>query len=561
MAKLPPARSALVRIVDGVYSALWPREALLREHARRMLASNAWPSTSRSRSNAYRSFVGAGGSPLADNDDNLAELREQSRGLVRGNPIAAGAILGKVGPVIGVGLSPNAAPMRKVLGLTDEQAEELSSEMETQWRLHADSLDFSASRDANAAELLGRAFQAMLESGDALLVRRSVQRKGGLFSTCWTLIEGDRLCNPDGTGDTFGDATHPAIVSGVEFAIGDTDGTPVAYHVCSSHPGDYAARSQTWSRIPARDADDNQVVLHLARKARPGQVRGIPDLAPVIEILGQCTKLNEAELQSAVIGALMAVAVTTKGAEGIATGVNPSFESTTSTDGHADEKQIPAGAMFDLDVGEDIKQIESNRPSPLIEPFLMALYRQIGPALQMPVEVLIKHFQSSYSAARAALADFWDYVLRERFWLACHVCAPWYAATISEAVARKYLDLPGFFSSPLRRAAWLNVGAWLGTAQPQLDPLKEVNAAQARVDGLFSNREIEAPSLVGQPWETIVEGSARERAKIRKLGLPTGKQIGESIETESTANRPGAPVAPSHDEQPGEDDVAEGRRG
>lgn len=51
-----------------------------------------------------------------------------------------------------------------------------------------------------------------------------------------------------------------------------------------------------------------------------------------------------------------------------------------------------------------------------------------------------------------------------------------YEEFITEAVARGRLQAPGFFLDPAIRAAWCGT-EWYGTAQGQIDPLKEAKAA------------------------------------------------------------------------------------
>ena len=42
-------------------------------------------------------------------------------------------------------------------------------------------------------------------------------------------------------------------------------------------------------------------------------------------------------------------------------------------------------------------------PNTAFDPFMTAILRQVGVALELPFEILTKHFQSSYSAARGAM--------------------------------------------------------------------------------------------------------------------------------------------------------------
>src|SRR5690606_12542726 len=115
------------------------------------------------------------------------------------------------------------------------------------------------------------------------------------------------------------------------------------------------------------------------------------------------------------------------------------------------------------------------RPNAGFDPFVLAVLRQIGVALELPYEVLIKHFTSSYSAARAALLDAWRFFRRRRAWLARKFCQPVYEAWLADAVATGLVDAPGFFADPVRRASWCGA-RWIGDAPGQIDPQKEVDA-------------------------------------------------------------------------------------
>ncbi len=98
----------------------------------------------------------------------------------------------------------------------------------------------------------------------------------------------------------------------------------------------------------------------------------------------------------------------------------------------------------------------------------MALCRQVRVALELPYEILIKHFTASYSASRAALETAWQFFRRRRTWVARRFCQPVYEWVITEAVARGRLVAPGFLEDPLIRRAWLGA-YWNGPARISLD--------------------------------------------------------------------------------------------
>jgi lambda family phage portal protein len=171
------------------------------------------------------------------------------------------------------------------------------------------------------------------------------------------------------------------------------------------------------------------------------------------------------------------------------------------------------GSIVDLKQGESIEDANPGRPNQAFDPFVLALCRQVGMALELPYEVLIKHFTASYSAARAALLEAWTFYLARRKWLVNHFCAPVYEAWMWEAVARGYLYAPGFTSDPFIRQAYLQA-EWIGPTQGQIDPMKEVDAAGKRMELKLSTHSEECMSLMGNDWETKVPQIKREEEMV-----------------------------------------------
>lgn len=58
------------------------------------------------------------------------------------------------------------------------------------------------------------------------------------------------------------------------------------------------------------------------------------------------------------------------------------------------------------------------RPNTAFDGFVVAICRQIGAALEIPYELLVKNFNASYSASRGALLEAWKMFRMYRTWLA-----------------------------------------------------------------------------------------------------------------------------------------------
>ena len=120
---------------------------------------------------------------------------------------------------------------------------------------------------------------------------------------------------------------------------------------------------------------------------------------------------------------------------------------------NADQSSIELGpgAIIDLNPGEEVQFADPKHPNTGYDDFTNATIRLIGAGLEIPPEVMMKQFTTSYSAARGALNEFWRTCSMQRDWFTDDFCQPVYEEWFAEAVARGRIHAPGF--SPTRRGA------------------------------------------------------------------------------------------------------------
>lgn len=450
------------------------------------------------------------GSADADTIPDLRILRARSRDLRRNSPLVAGGIQTHLDSTVGPGLQARSTIDAKFLGLTDEAADEWEDRADRIWRLWAESLACDVHRRHRFGGIQRLAFGAVLDSGDVLGVRRFVDRPGDPLSTRVQIIEADRVSNPNYAADT------DRLISGVEM---DEHGAPVGYHVSSRHPGDFILGAITWKKLPAFGARSGMpIVLHLGEFDRPGQTRGVPILAPVIECLKQLTRYTNAELQAAVLNALFTVFITTKAADGSPGSLQPVEEEEDPSGLPDSQVKLGQGLIAELAPGEDVKFADPKRPNQQFDAFVRALANQIGVAIGLPFELLIKHFASSYSASRAALLEAWRGFFRRREWFTANFCQPVREWVITEAIIKGMLSAPGFFEDPLIRQAWL-AAIWTGPVQGQIDPLAEVQASELRMELGVTTLEQETAQLTGGDWERNHRQRVKEHTMRARDGL------------------------------------------
>lgn len=498
-------------ILDRVVEFVSPQRALARLQARaKMAVAGQWLG-GRSDRRATSGWKPISGDADADTLFDLPTMRDRSRDLVRNNPLALGAVNTVTTTVIGTGLALSANPDGEYLGLNPEETRLLKEAMQREFSYWAGSASESdASRTLTFYAQQELAFRSALESGDVFALLPMKARTGCIYETRVRLIEADRCNNKDNVRDTS------ALAGGIAT---DTDGAPTDYHFMKTHPGNIdGLKGAEWVVVPAfGPKTGRRNVIHLFDKRRPDQRRGIPYLAPVIESLKQLGDYSEAEITAAVVSGMFTVFINTESGEGLDTG-----DSSNSAAGS--DVKMGYGAIIDLAKGEQVSTANPGRPNAAFDPFVQAILRQVGVALELPFELLIKHFTSSYTAARAAILEAWRFFRKRRTWVADMYCQPIYEAVMEEAAARGRIDLPGFFDDPAIRAAYLR-SDWIGDAPGQLDELKEVQAARERIEGRLSNHEIEAMKMQGLEWGPMHAKLAEELKTSREMGTEPAPKV------------------------------------
>jgi lambda family phage portal protein len=259
-------------------------------------------------------------------------------------------------------------------------------------------------------------------------------------------------------------------------------------------------------------------------------------------MLKQFANYTDSELHAAVVSSLLTVFVKSPTGSPNISMSGPNGQVQSQTQINTDGLELGSGAILGLAPGEEIEIVDPKRPNTAAESFLRAMAEQIGVAIELPYEILLKHFTASYSAARAALLEAWRFFLRSRSWLAEEYCQPIWEAVITEAVARGRLAAPGFFTDPLVRMAYLGC-EWTGDSMGQIQPVQEVEAAAMKVKEGFSTKAKETASLTGGDWER----DEKQRAKEQKIEAP---RIAAQIAVETP---PTAPAAPTPDDNNADD--------
>lgn len=510
--KEKPSRHPLMQqnMLDKAIAYVAPKMAQQRMMARAQLAlAGGYTGARRDRSQLSGWNPGTG-SPTTDIISDLPELRARSRDQMRNAPVAVGALNTSVSHIVGTGLACTPAINFKFLGLSEEAAKAWCANTRFRFETWASSTDCDLARNLDFYDQQSLAQRTWFESGDGFVLTPRVSRAGRPARLALQLLEADRVCNPNRTPDT------DTLIDGMELA--EETGETVAVHVARKHPGDYRSTGNTWTRVPVRGAQTGRRnVLYLGEPLRPGQARGVPWIAPIIEPLKQLNRWTDNELNAAVSSSIFSIFFKMD-ADAFDTLFNDDDQgSLLDTASKNRTKPQESGQAVNLLPGESVETASMNRPNPEFDPFWTAMVRQIGMALEVPYEVLVMHFQSSYSAARGALLMAWKFYKRRRDMLAKKFCQPVYELWLADEVAEGRISAPGFFADDVVRAAWCKA-VWTGDGPGSIDPQKEVAAARERVEMEISTLDAESMLHDGVDWETKHAQRTREVAAQKRDG-------------------------------------------
>lgn len=469
---------------------------------------------------ALKGFNAPSGSAHEDIDFHNFTLRQRARMLYMAAPIATSAIKSNRTNVVGVGLRLQSRIDREVLGMSVEQAEAWEKATEREFRLWAENkraCDATGLNDFYGLQQL--ALITWLLSGDCIGVLKQYETtRLQPYALHVHLIEADRIATPGGYGAgmsvSYTTGKNPdngnTIFDGVEV---DKNGMVAAYHIRSSYPFEVGAPTTTWARVPAyQEHTGLPNIIHVMDSERCEQYRGVTYLAQVIEPLLQLRRYTESELMAAIVESFFTAFIKTEAHTDDMPFNQVEGNSPAEPQG-PNEYSMGPGQINVMQPGEDVTFANPTRPAGGFDKFVQAICSQIGAALEIPADLLLKKFNASYSASRAALLEAWKAFKMRRDWLARDFCHPIYEVFMSEAIARGRITAPGFFVNPQIRAAYLG-SEWLGPSQGQLDPVKEITAEILACSEGFSTHEQSTVRLNGGKWDSNVEQLRRENEKL-----------------------------------------------
>jgi lambda family phage portal protein len=444
--------------------------------------------------------------------------------LARNDGWIASGLTKKVDAIIGSQWRLNARPNWKALGITRDQAELLADQIEAEWRAFAEDHEFyiDASRKMNFSGLLALAYRHRMLDGEALAIMDWRPEIGCPYATCVQVIDPDRLSNAYLSQDTN------EVRDGVK--VGQR-GEPLGYFIRDVHPGDFyvgnTIDNARWTFYPRSLGHGRRVVIHAFVAERAGQVRGTSMMASLIKKIKNLSRYDEAELQAALINAVMAAIIESpfdheqlkEALDGGEIEEMSKYQEARLNFYEDTPIQLGGAKTIFTYPGEKVQFTKPEHPNAVFENYIRSGLRNVASVLGLTYEQLSGDWsQSNYSSARGALIEAWRGFYAERDAFALQAAQPIYTCWLEEAIDKGRIKLPqgapDFYAG---RAAWCQA-SWTGPGRGWVDPFKEAQASGLRLALGLSTYEKECAEQ-GEDYRENIAQIARENQQMEALGL------------------------------------------
>lgn len=297
------------------------------------------------------------------------------------------------------------------------------------------------------------------------------------------------------------------IRSGIEL---DDYLRPAAYWIERKTPDGYTAADP--ERVPAKN------ILHLWQKKYTDQIRGISDLAVIIDRLKKMDEYLSAETTAAFIAACFSVFITQNNLSvGIPNGCMPGGVNGKGKNQDKPEPltNIRPGMITHLAPGEDVKAANPGRSATTAQEYINLHERMAGSGMGLSYEMTSRDFNSSsYSSARQGNLEDRRTFQPMQNWMITHFCMPVYRQFMDAAVLSGKLSISDYFQ---HREKYQQV-EWIAPGWQSIDPLKEAQADILSLqNGLLTMSQQCAEH--GSDWRDQITQMAKEKEYAETMGL------------------------------------------
>lgn len=426
----------------------------------------------------------------------LRNLRSRSRSAVRNDPYAANVIDKRVSNLIGTGITPHPRLLDKAI----------RKGMQELWEDWVDDADADQLTDFYGLQAL--VARTVEQSGECFIRLRPRRLEDGYAVPLQLQCLSPEFVPHDKFEMTrFGNV----IRAGIEF---NAMGRRVAYWCYRNHPSDKTSLNVGYNqlvRIPAEQ------MLHVFEPLEPGQLRGVPRLAPVLKRLRSLDNFDDAVLFRQEVANLFAGFLRKPSPDG-----PPQLDPLTGAPVNYDRDAftpmvgLEPGTMQELLPGEQVEFSDPPDAGNNYPDFMRQQLMAAAAGSGLPYELMTGDMQGvNDRAIRVVLTEFRRRLEQLQFQVYVHqLCRPVRKAWMDMAVLAGALDLPDYAQ---RRREYQRT-RWVPQGWAYIHPVQDVQSRSMEIAAGFASRS-EVCLRNGTDAEVVDEENAADIARAKALGL------------------------------------------
>ena len=365
-------------------------------------------------------------------------------------------------------------------------------------------------------EKLKIARRAKAQDGEVFIRKEINPKIKGFVKLDLTLFESEQI----GTSNfsfvpEYFENGNPKEVDGILY---DEYGNPTEYRFWRIHPGSVGFRSTLETYTVNAKA-----VIHYANIIRPGQHRGISEIASSLPIFNDLRRFTNAVLAAAETAAEISFLLQTN------LPPNEDGEGVTHLD-PGTVIEFCRNAGLSLPEGWTASQLKSEQPTSTFSEFVRAKMREAARALSMPLNVALGDSSGyNYASGRLDHQTYFRRIIGERNRI---------ADVVLDDILETYESLDRIFYPEDYDGEVEIDHEWMFDGFSHVDPMKEANAQSVRLNESRTTTLAEECGAEGKDYMKVLRQRTKEEAVERKLrqayGLPdrnepaTGKPKGDT---------------------------------